>query len=165
MAASTTETVELFKRLFAEVLNQRDADALLPYWAEDIVEEFPIGTFRGREAVRQCFAQVFAALPDFHIEAKNIVGEGETVFVRWHLTGTFSGAPWLGIEPTGSRVALDGIDCFTMRDGLVVHNKVVYDQLSFARQIGMLPEEGTSADRTMLAAFNLKTRLRKRFAG
>ena len=155
--------VELAREVFEDVLNRRDADALMPYWAEDVVEDFPTGTLRGREQMRDYFAETFAAIPDFHIEAERIAGDDETVFVKWRMTGTFSGGPWLGIEPTGTRVELHGMDCFTVRDGLVVHNHVIYDGASFARQLGMLPAEGSGADRAMLAAFNARTRLRKRF--
>ena len=95
---TTLEPVELFRELFNKVLNQRNADALPEYWTEDIVEHFPSGTCRGRDEVRNYFAGLFAAVPDFHIHAEKIVGEGETVFVRWRATGTFTGAPWMGIE-------------------------------------------------------------------
>jgi len=160
--AKTRTPVELAQEVFGTTLNQRDADALVPYWHEDIVEVFPTGTLHGRDQVRDYFAETFAAIPDFHMEAEHIAGDDEIVFVKWHLTGTFSGAPWMGIDPTGSSVELDGMDCFTVRDGLVVHNHIVYDQLSFARQIGMLPAQGSGADRAMTKSFNLKTRLRDR---
>ncbi|MGF1469302.1 MAG: ester cyclase [Sandaracinaceae bacterium] len=152
---------ELFRQLFEEVLNRRDADALMPYWAEDIVEEFPDATCRGREEVRDYFAAMFAAMPDFAIEARRIVGDDTTVFVHWHSTGTFSGAPYKGVEPTGDRVELEGMDCFTLRDGLIVHNKVVFDQLGFGRQIGLFPGADSPVERAMTAFFNLGTRLRR----
>jgi steroid delta-isomerase-like uncharacterized protein len=161
--AETRQPVELAREVFEKVLNRRDAEALLPYWAEDVVEVFPTGTLRGRQEVRDYFADIFAALPDFHIEAERIAADDQTVFVKWHLTGTFSGERWMGIEPTGSPIELDGMDCFTIRDGLVVHNHVIYDSTSFARQIGMLPAEGSAGDRAMTAAFNARTRLRDRF--
>ena len=159
---TTRSPVELAHEMFGEVLNRRDADALVPYWAEDVVEEFPIGTLRGRDKVRDYFAETFAALPDFHIEAQSIVGDDETVFVKWIVTGTFSGSAWMGIEPTGSSIQLHGMDCFTIRDGLVVHNHVIYDGASFARQIGMLPAQDSAADRGLTKAFNARTRLRAR---
>jgi steroid delta-isomerase-like uncharacterized protein len=166
MADAVTETrspTEVIRELFEEVLNRRDPDALVRYWAEDIVEEFPVaGTLRGRDRVRAYFAETFAALPDFRIEAQRIVGERDTVFVKWRVTGTFSGAPWMGIEPTGSRIELDGMDCFTFRDGVAVHNHIIYDSASFARQIGMLPPQSSAADRAMTKAFNARVRLRKR---
>jgi predicted ester cyclase len=166
MAQTATETrtpAEIAREMFEEVLNKRDADALLPYWAEDIVDEFPTGTISGRENVHAFFVETFAALPDFHIEADRIVGDDETCFVKWRLTATFSGTPWLGIEPTGDRIELEGMDCFTFRDGVAIHNFVRYDQVSFARQIGMLPADGSAGDKAMTGAFNARTRLKKRF--
>lgn len=154
------EPTEIVREVFEHVLNRRDPEALARYWAEDIVEELPVGTYRGRNEAKRYFAETFAALPDFEIRALSIVGQGETVFARWHVTGTFTGAPWMGIEPTGSRIELDGIDCLTLRGGKVVSNFVLFDQLSFATQIGMLPKRGSALDRGMVRAFNLKTRLR-----
>ena len=158
---TTPDPVELIREVF-EKLNQRNANALYEYWAQDIVDQFPTGTCRGRDEVRNYFASLFAAVPDFHISAVKIAGAGDTVLVRWHASGTFTGAPWMGIEPTGSRLELDGNDCFTVRHGKIAENFVVFDQLSFARQIGMLPSDGSLMDRMMLNSFNLRTRLRRR---
>ena len=68
--------------------------------------------------------------------------------------------PLLGIEPTGKKLAIDGMDHFVLDgDGKVVSNFVVVDQLEYARQIGMMPPDGSAADKAMKAAFNVKTRL------
>jgi steroid delta-isomerase-like uncharacterized protein len=163
-ALASTETrsrAQLFREVFA-LLNKRDANALLPYWAEDVVEEFPTGKVVGREAVRQYFEDVFNALPDFRIEPLTIAVEGDQVFIRWHMSGTLKGKRWMGIDPTGHKVELDGIDCFTVKNDKITHNFVVYDQISFARQIGLLPPLGSALDRAMLAAFNLKTKVAAR---
>jgi steroid delta-isomerase-like uncharacterized protein len=166
MAAAETEArslTETAREIFETMLNRRDAEALRPIWADDLVEEMPTGTYHGPDEMVRYFAEVFAALPDFHIEPQRIAAEGETVFVKWRLTGTFNGAPWLGIEPTGERIELDGIDCFAFRDGKVVHNTVAFDQMSFGRQIGMLPAQDSLGERAMRAAFNARTRLKQRF--
>ena len=48
-------------------------------------------------------------------------------------------------------------------DNFLRRNDVYYDALSFARQIGLLPSEGSLPDRGMTAAFNTLARA-KRFA-
>jgi predicted ester cyclase len=101
-------------------------------------------------------------MPDFHMQVVRLIEEGDDVFVHWHLTGTHSGGPFQGIAPTGRAIALDGMDHFVMRDGVVVSNFVVYDQMQFARQIGLLPRDGSAADRALKAAFGLKSRLSRR---
>ena len=165
MATATTESrtpVEIITELFTDVLNRRDADALLPYWAEDIVEDLPTGTLTGRIAMRDYFADVFAALPDFKIETQHLFGEGEQVFVQYTITGTFTGERWMGIEPTGTAITIEGMDCFTVRDGVAVHNAVRFDAADFARQIGMLPAQDSRTDRAMTSAFNALTKLKQR---
>jgi steroid delta-isomerase-like uncharacterized protein len=165
MPAVETETrspVEIARHVFEDLLNQRDADALLPYWADDLVEELPTGTYRGPDEMASYFAETFAALPDFRIEPEQIIGEEDTVFVKWRLRGTFNGRPWQGIEPTGDRIELLGMDCFTFRDGRITRNEVVFDQMSFARQIGLLPAQDSIGERTMRGAFNARTKLKRR---
>jgi steroid delta-isomerase-like uncharacterized protein len=124
----------------------------------------------GREEVVSWFRAIFAAVPDLHMEVEDvaIAGEsgGERVTVRWRMTGTFSGATYLGIEPTGRSLDLRGMDLIDVEDGKVAGNNIYYDQLTFARQIGMLPPEDSFADRMMTRAFNLatkgRTKLRER---
>ncbi len=117
-----------------------------------------------REEVVAWFEGFFDAMPDLHMEVDDVAVAGEPgrerVSVRWHVSGTFSGAPFLGIEPTSSRVDLHGMDLIQIEDGRVAGNNVYYDQLAFARQIGMLPAEGSFADRLLTAAFNLRTKAR-----
>ena len=94
------------------------------------------------------------------VEDVAIAGEPghERVTVRWRITGMFSGAPYPGIEPTGRSIDLRGMDLIDLEDAKVAGNNVYYDQLTFARQIGMLPAEGSFGDRTMTRAFNLATK-------
>jgi predicted ester cyclase len=157
----TATNAELIRWAF-DVLNTHDVTPLKDYWTDATVERFPTETCVGPEAIGAYFETAFAALPDFHIDIVSLAEQGDDVFVQWHITGTHSGAPWRGIEPTGKAVALDGIDHFVVRDGRIESNFVVFDQLDFARQLGMMPPDGSAADRGMKAAFNAKTRLLRR---
>jgi steroid delta-isomerase-like uncharacterized protein len=145
-----------------ETLNQHEVAPLRPYWTDETVERFPDRTCRGADEIAAYFEDAFAAIPDFHMEVLAVVEQGDDVFVHWHLTGTHQGE-LLGIAATGKRLAIDGIDHFVIRDGRVVSNFVVFDQMQYARQIGMMPEDGTGADRALKQAFNARTRLVRRF--
>jgi limonene-1,2-epoxide hydrolase len=75
---SVTPTA-VVRRAF-ERLNDRDADAMLPFWSDDVAEVWPVvGRVDGKEAVRDYFAATFAAAPDFHIDVERMAAEGETV--------------------------------------------------------------------------------------
>jgi steroid delta-isomerase-like uncharacterized protein len=117
-----------------------------------------------REEVLAWFRGFFDAVPDLHMEVEDVAVAGEPgrerVTVRWRVTGTFSGAPFVGIEPTGRPVDLRGMDLIDVEDGRVAANNIYYDQFAFARQIGMLPAKGSLGDRLMTGAFNLVTKAR-----
>jgi predicted ester cyclase len=115
-----------------------------------------------REDVVAWFRALFDAVPDLRVDVEEVVLGGEPgherATVRWRATGTFSGASYMGLEPTGRRVDIHGIDLLSFEDGRVAGNNIYYDQLTFARQIGMLPPEGSAGDKAMTSAFNLLTK-------
>ena len=55
-----------------------------------------------------------------------------------------------------------GVSKFVIRDGTIASNLVVFDEMQLARQIGLLPPDGSAADRATRAAFNATTRLAAR---
>lgn len=162
MAVATPPTgvsnAELVRWTF-QIINTHDVEPLRAVWTNTTVERFPSGTLHGTDAIARYFEVAFAAMPDFNLEIVALAETGDDVFVRWHMTGTHSGGPFEGIQATGRAVALDGTDHLVIRDGTIATNFVVFDQMQFARQIGMLPADGSAADRATKAAFNAKTRL------
>ena len=164
MAIATPPTgvsnAELIRWSF-EQLNRRDVSGLRELWSADVVERFPDRTCRGVDEVAGYFEDTFAALPDLHLEVISIVEQGDDVFAHWKLTGTHDG-PVQGIEGTGKSIELDGIDHFVLRDGRIVSNFVVFDQMQYSRQLGILPAQDSVADKAMKAAFNARTKLARR---
>jgi len=164
--ATTRTPSELARETFRAIFDERDLSDPSRFWTEDSVDYFLAAgrTVRGGEALAQWFRDLFAAVPDWHLEIENTFDDGERqCVVQWHATGTFSGAPFLGIEPNGRRVELRGTDVIRFdAGGKVDQNTVYYDGAEFARQIGMLPRRDSSLDRLTLSAFNAGTRVRRR---
>jgi predicted ester cyclase len=142
-------------------LNEHDVSALRPLWTDKTVARLPDRTCRGADEIAAYFEAMFAAVPDWHVEVVALAEQGEDVFVQWHLTGTHSG-PLLGIASTGKRIALDGVDHFVVREGKPVSIFVVFDQLDYARQIGMMPPDGSIVDKALKGAFNARTKLARK---
>jgi steroid delta-isomerase-like uncharacterized protein len=149
---------ELVRWAFEDCLNRQDVTPLRAFWTDETVERFPDETCHGADAIANYLERCFAGMPDFHMEIRTLVEDGDHVFVHWRLTGTHRGT-FAGIEPTGRSLAIDGMDHFEVRDGRVVSNFVVFDQMQVARQLGLLPADGSPADRAMKSAFNVKTRV------
>jgi steroid delta-isomerase-like uncharacterized protein len=161
-ATGVRSPLEVARAVF-DAVSRKDLDGIVSRGAPDYVDDFiAIGEFRGRDAVREFFRETFAALPDFAMTVDRIVADDSSAAVQWHMSGTFTGGPFQGIRPTGRRVDLRGVDVMEIADGLIQRNTIYYDGASFARQIGLLPAQGSRGDKTMLSVFNAVTRLRRR---
>ncbi|HEV2772638.1 MAG TPA: ester cyclase [Thermoleophilaceae bacterium] len=156
---------QLARELFETIFDRKDPDAIRPYGTEDSVDHFlALGRdLRGPDQIASYFREVLAAVPDAAMTIENIVEDDRHAVVQWSFTGTFEGAPFQGIEPTGRWLTLRGCDVFRFtEDGKVAENTIYYDGAEFARQIGMLPRRDSVADKGMTQAFNGVTRLRRR---
>ncbi|MEJ2886774.1 ester cyclase [Actinomycetospora aeridis] len=143
-----------------DVLNAHDAEPLRQVFAPDIRARYPTRTAHGRDEVVGFFSGLFAAVPDVAFTIQGMAAQEGDVFLRWRITGTHSGADWEGIAATGARVDLDGIDHFVVEDGRIASNFVVFDQMQFARQIGLLPADGSRVDVVLKRGFNALARRR-----
>ncbi len=149
--------VELVRKT-VEQINAGDLDGARQVWTDASVVRFPDRTCHGPDEIATYFAEKRAAVEGFYLEILSAVGEDEDVFLQWRLTGRHVG-PLVGVAGTGRPLEVDGLDHFVVRDGVVVSNFVVFDQMQFARQVGLLPPDGTRADRVLKAAFNARTKL------
>jgi steroid delta-isomerase-like uncharacterized protein len=159
------KVVEQHARSAYDALARRDAEVIGEHYREDcVVDIVPIGVFRGRQALVDFFREAFAAVPDLETTVTRVVAGETQAAVEWRMSGNFTGGPFQGIEPTGKHVELRGLDLMEIEDGETVSNTAYYDGAAFARQVGMLPPEGSGADRMMKSAFNAVTNVRKTIA-
>jgi steroid delta-isomerase-like uncharacterized protein len=160
-AANEQRARDIFRRLFDE----RDLTDPGWYWADGLAARLHALdlTLRGPDGMAEFFTSLFAAVPDFTMEVEDVLAHEHGATIRWRARGTFDGAAWQGIEPTGSHIDLPGVDVMRFdADGRVVDNTVYYDGAEFARQIGMLPKRDSAADRAVLGAFNAATKAKRR---
>jgi glyoxylase-like metal-dependent hydrolase (beta-lactamase superfamily II)/predicted ester cyclase len=157
-AKGDTETVA---RSYFQAIKERDLDAAVALWAEGGREYL-----RGQvdvtapEGVREFIGSLLDAMPDMVMEVAETTTEGDRCAVHWTLTGTFAGPGGLsGVAPTGHPLKLEGVDVLTVRDGLVQANDAFADGMTVARQIGLLPPQGSGAEQGMTGAFNVKTKV------
>jgi glyoxylase-like metal-dependent hydrolase (beta-lactamase superfamily II)/predicted ester cyclase len=157
----TGSKAEAIARRYFGAIDARDLDEAVSLWAPGAHDRV-----RGRvdaiapEGVRGFLAELMGAMPDLDMEVVSTTTEDDRCAVHWHLTGTFAGpASFGGIEPTGNRVDLEGVDVVAVRDGLIQGNDAFTDNMTFARQIGMMPAQNSGTEQRMTRAFNARTRL------
>jgi hydroxyacylglutathione hydrolase len=158
VAESETEGVA---RRYFEAIATRDVDGAVSMWApggrENVRGQVDV---TAPEGVREFISGLIEAMPDMRMEVIETTTEGERCAVQWQITGTFAGPGSMsGVAPTGDRVQLEGVDVLRVRDGLVQANDAFPDGLGFARQIGLMPPQGSTAEQRLMGAFNLKTKV------
>lgn len=159
------KAVEQQIRDYFEAMDRRDVHAMLEHWAEEGFEDMvPVGVIRGRDELRKSITAQFAAMPDMRTTVTRLVAGEHNCAVEWRIEGTFDGAPYMGLEPTGSHIELRGVDLIELEDGKITSLTAYFDSTTYARQIGMMPADGSGADRAMKTAFNAATKLRRTLA-
>jgi steroid delta-isomerase-like uncharacterized protein len=153
---------EVARSVFA-AFGAKDLEGAARFIHPDAVDDFvAIGIFEGREAILCFFTELFGAFPDFQLRVDRVVADDRSAVVQWYASGSFTGTPFQGIEATGRRAEVRGVDVIEIENGLIRHNTIYYDGAGFARDIGLLPRLGSRLDRATLISLNAGARLRQR---
>jgi steroid delta-isomerase-like uncharacterized protein len=156
------KAVETHVRSYFDAFARRDTSAMADHWSEDAVNDIvPLGVLRGRAEFVAFFRELFEAVPDLETTVTRLVAGERQAAVEWRMAGHFTGEPFQGIDATGRRVEMRGLDLMEVEEGRIVGNTAYYDGMSFARQIGLMPPQDSSAEQAMKSAFNAATRVRR----
>ncbi len=154
-------TPEQVARSYFDALAAHDAQAMASHWdAEGIEDLITFGIFRGPDEVRAFFDELFAAIPDAEFTVDRVIADDHNAVVQWRMRGNFSGGSFQGLDPVGKTVTMRGCDVVEVKDGRIVRNTAYSDGLDFARQIGMLPPQGSGVEKALYGAFNGMNKLR-----
>jgi steroid delta-isomerase-like uncharacterized protein len=156
--ASTTDVA---KQYFA-ALSAHDLDAAVEVWAPGgigrVVAQHELVAPDG---IRDYFAGLFEAFPDFAFEVLETTMYKNRCAVRWRARGTFAGpGRFEGFRPNGAALELEGCDVITVADQRIVRNEAYFDSAAVARQLGFLPAAGSAAEARLTWLANAATRLR-----
>lgn len=91
---------EVVRRFYAEVINDRDVDAIDEILTADFTHN---GEARGREGQKQAVRAFLGGFSDLNNRIELMVGEGDRVAAHQTWTGTHDGE-FLGVPATGRRV-------------------------------------------------------------
>ena len=113
-------------------------DLLDEVLAEDLQVHGPVPVEPGREGLKSALRAIRAAFPDSHVTIDDLAFGGETIYRRWTIGGTHTGG-FFGIEPTGRRIQISGVDVDRFDGGLVVEHWSFWDRAELLGQLGVGP--------------------------
>ena len=139
---STEANKAIIHRLFEEVWNDANPEAVEQFFAEDFVDhDPPPGSTPDREGVKQWVATATRAFPDLHFTIQDQIAEDDQVATLWTARGTHRDA-FLGIDATGKQVAVTGVTITRIVEDSVRESRAVWDKLDLMQQLGAVPASG-----------------------
>jgi steroid delta-isomerase-like uncharacterized protein len=141
---STEANKALVRRYYEEIANAENADAATSVADSLLTPAFAFYTLNddqgthGLQQHKEFLVWHHNAVPDQHWTVEAIVAEGELVATHWRTSGTQRGE-FLGVLPTGRRIALQGMDLFRLADDRIAELRRFFDLMDVMQQLGAVP--------------------------
>ncbi|MGH7252920.1 MAG: ester cyclase, partial [Nitrospiraceae bacterium] len=135
----STENKKLVREITEVVWNRCGLDRIPEFYALDVVADYRPYAFReGHEGIRAMVEGAWTAFPDYHEEVHELIADGDRVVIHLTISGTQQGQ-WGPLPATGNRAQFDEIVILQIRDGKVLRQRGIVDNLSALRQLGVVP--------------------------
>jgi predicted SnoaL-like aldol condensation-catalyzing enzyme len=138
---ATAKNIEV-ARSFYGLFEKEDWAAIEKIAAPDFVDHSPMmptGSMSSRDTVMKYIKLNKEAFPDMKFDIMHVAADGDYVFVHYRFRGTNTG-PMMGMKPTNAKLDYTGIDLVRMKDGIAQEHWDYGDNITYMRQIGMMPE-------------------------
>jgi steroid delta-isomerase-like uncharacterized protein len=119
--------------------HRRDIPGLVEDVSEDSVVESPFtgGEARGKAAFANAYEAFFQAFPDARLTLQDVLIDGDRVILVGRLSGTDRGG-FMGLTPSGRSFDIPIASLYELKDGLIVHERRIYDFTGLLVQVGAL---------------------------
>ncbi|WP_329333647.1 ester cyclase [Streptomyces sp. NBC_01352] len=128
----------IMERYTSEYLPGRDPALASKFVSPDIVVHSGGQTWQGRDTYLGIVAANLKAFPDLKWTVEDMRAEGDTVAVRYSMTGTHEG-PFAGVEATGRAIRSESMAFYRLSHGKIVEERAQLDMLGILQQMGAVP--------------------------
>jgi steroid delta-isomerase-like uncharacterized protein len=149
---------------FFDAFVRRDLEGIRRVCADDVVELLP-GTppMEGIDNQLAFIRGLYASFPDLEIEVTRLMAIDQVVAAAWTRRGTFTGADFQGLPSNGAHIESPAAGFFEIQDGLIKKLTVYVDMNKFGRDLGLVPPEGSAAEKLALGVFRARVRIKRLF--
>ena len=140
-AVETPQTnEELVRRLFREGFSGGDLKVVEEIFSPDIELVDP-NLPPGIEGIKAIVRKNNETFEDWAFELHDVLAVDDKVVVRWTGSGIHTKS-FMQETPTNKRVSLNGLSIYQIRDGRIITDWVIPDNLQFLMQLGVIKPFG-----------------------
>lgn len=132
--AETTDANKDLVRRYLNAFNDRDRETLSELLADDVVEHGIHEELHGVDEILDFLDVHFDPFPDYSGTTETLISEGDTVAVRYTVSGTHTGE-YRDIEPTGHKVEWTGMVMYRIEDDQIAEIWLEEDRLGLLEQL------------------------------
>jgi predicted ester cyclase len=131
------EFQKLARRWVKEGIEQCRVEVFDELLAEGVIDHSAPVPVVGSAGFKARTRAVHAVLRDLDVHVADMIADGDKIAWRWVLAGTHHG-PFLGMEPTGRRVTMGGMNIQRVEGGRVAEHWSIADQMGLLHQLKAL---------------------------
>ena len=124
------------------IWTEGDTSRVREFYADDYQADYPFGEGwgDGPDGAKAFADAIRIGFPDYAEEVEDIVVDGDKVAVRLRITGTHTGEMF-GVEGTGAKVDFRDMTICTLRDGKIIQQAGLSDNLTMFAQLCLIDME------------------------
>ena len=129
--------IDSYSKTWELVINEGKIDVLDTAYAADIVLH-TTPEIKGIAKAKAYYANFVTGFSNRQFIVKDMYAQGDKVTKYWQFKGTHSGN-FMGIPATGKTVDIEGCTIARMVNGKIVEERDFMDNMSFLKQLGLIP--------------------------
>jgi ketosteroid isomerase-like protein len=141
---SMIETPRALAQRIDAAFHARDIDALAEFWHDDIEYTSADVQLAGKPARKLAEVALLEAFPDARITERGYTQTEDFIAIEGTMSGTHLGPLNMAgsvISPTRRAVSTDYAALLWFREGRIVRQRLYYDRLVLAEQLGLVPAQ------------------------
>ncbi len=136
----STEQNKAIVLRYREAHNTNKLDRLDEIVAADLIAHNLLpGLPPGLEGGKMAHMGGVASFPDMQAKTEELIAEEGKVVERWTLSGTYTGASFMGAPVSGKKFSVTGTSIYRIANGKIVEHWGEMDFLGLLQQLGLAP--------------------------
>lgn len=125
-----------------KIWSARNAELLDKYADANIIADYTHfeKPYKGIADYKSMLEMTYDFFPNFKITIQDLIPKEseQKVTVEWKYDGTHKNGNLFGVESSGKKISVSGITILEIKNGLVIKEKGIVDNLSLIMQLGAL---------------------------